>query len=127
MIAATVLVLAAAFGVLSARNAAPPPAELAGEAPPDGALSTTARDISVGVVATEPVDVTVEIDSTPPQRFHLERGEGRGFEARQTLAIRVSDGGAVEVTVAGRELGHPGPAGRPWNKTYSYASPSAVP
>jgi cytoskeletal protein RodZ len=125
MIAATVLILAAAFGVLSARNAAPEPAQLAIEAPDQVAL--TGRSISVGVLAQQPVDVTVEVDGTPPTTYHLERGEGRGFEAHDRLTIRLSDGAAAEVTVAGRELGAPGTAGQPWQKTYSYGSPTPSP
>jgi len=127
MIAATVLVLAAAFGILSARNSAPRPAPLEREAPPEAALTTTSRDISVGVVATQPLDVTVAIDGTPPQTYQLERGEGRGFQARETLTIRLSDGGAADVTVAGRDLGVPGRSGRPWEATYSYEVASPTP
>jgi cytoskeleton protein RodZ len=126
MIAATVLILAAAFGVLSARNAAPPPAQPAREAPDQVALDAD-RAISVGVLAQQPVDVTVGIDGAPQTTYHLERGEGRGFEAHDRLTIRLSDGAAAEVTVAGRELGAPGAAGQPWQKTYSYGSPTPSP
>ena len=121
MIAATVLVLAAAFGVLSARNSSPPPAALdAATTDSDGGAVDPTRSISVGVVARESVDVTVVIDAAPPRPYHLEAGEGRGFVAQQTLSIRLSDGGAAEVTVSGRELGVPGVAGQAWEETYSY-------
>jgi cytoskeleton protein RodZ len=124
MIAATLLVLAVAFGVLSARNSAPAPADLSTQAPSGAALPATSRDISVGVVATQPVDVTVVIDTMAQQTYHLERGEARGFTAHESLTVHVSDGGAVDVTVAGHDLGAPAAAGQPWEATYSYDTSS---
>src|SRR6185503_16185247 len=88
MIAATVLVLAVAFGVLSTRNSAPEPADL------DTAAATvpveagaTDRTIGVGVVALHDLEVTVEIDAAAPRTYALESGEGRGFEAQETMTI----------------------------------------
>ena len=125
MIAATVLVLAAAFGILSARNSTPPPADLGATGAGDtGAAIDPARSIGVGVVARDPVVVTVVIDDAPPRRYHLEAGEGRGFEAQQSLTIRLSDGGAAEVSVSGSEPAVPGIAGEPWEETYSYRTGS---
>ena len=75
LVAATVLVLAGAFGVLSARRPAPPPANLS-----EGTGSMTAgveigRAISVGVEAQRPVEVTIVADGGDPQRFQLRAGE----------------------------------------------------
>lgn len=124
MAAATILVLAGAFGILSARQPAPPPAELPSEAP---AMATTARPITVAVLAREPVEVTIVADDAPAETFDLETGEGRSFDADRSISIRLSEGGTARITVSGSDEGFPGKAGRPWRKTYSYASPSPAP
>jgi cytoskeletal protein RodZ len=122
MVAAAVLVLAGAFGVLSARDPAPAPApmasataELAQVAPPG---------IEVAVLARKPVEMTVTIDDAPPRTYRLQEGEGRSFEADTSLRLRLSSGLAAEVTVNGRDLGMPGRPGKPWSATWRSASPS---
>jgi cytoskeletal protein RodZ len=124
MAAATLLVLAGAFGILSARQPAPPPAELPSEAP---AIATTARPITVAVLARQPVEVRIVADDAPPETFHLEVGEGRSFDGDRSVSIRLSEGGTAQITVNGSDEGFPGAAGRPWRRTYSYASPSPTP
>jgi hypothetical protein len=124
MVAATLLVLAAAFGILSARQPAPPPADLPSEAP---ALEAgPERPITVAVLAQEPVDITIESDGGPAQTFSLASGEGRTFDADRTITVRLSGGGTAQVTVNGTDYGIPGTPGRPWQRTYDYstASPS---
>jgi cytoskeleton protein RodZ len=125
MIAATLLILAAAFGLLSGRNATPPPAPLSTSPATDvGALS---RTITVGVMAERPVDVIVRIDDAPATApIHLRSGEGRSFQADARLTVRLSDGGAAQVTVNGRQLGTPGPTGAPWRKTFSFDTSSTT-
>ncbi|HET9725100.1 MAG TPA: helix-turn-helix domain-containing protein [Actinomycetota bacterium] len=123
MIAATVLILASAFGILSARDPAPPPADLsepsvAVEQPPPPGITLT-------VLAREPVEVTITIDGGEPRPYDLEPGEGRSFEADTTLDVRLSSGSTVQVTVAGKDLGFPGKEGKPWHQTFTYeADPS---
>ena len=124
MAAATLLVLAGAFGILSARQPAPPPAELPSEAP---AMVTTARPITVAVLARQPVEVRIVADDAPVQIFHLEVGEGRSFDGDRSVSIRLSEGGAAQITVNGSDEGFPGRAGRPWRRTYSYATASPTP
>jgi cytoskeleton protein RodZ len=124
MAAATLLVLAGAFGILSARQPAPAPAELPSEAP---AMVTTARPITVAVLARQPVEVRIVADDAPVQIFHLEVGEGRSFDGDRSITIRLSEGGTAQITVNGSDEGFPGRAGRPWRKTYSYASASPTP
>jgi len=124
MAAATLLVLAGAFGILSARQPAPPPAELPSEAP---AMVTTARPITVAVLARQPVEVRIVADDAPVQIFHLEVGEGRSFDGDRSVTIRLSEGGAAQITVNGSDEGFPGRAGRPWRRTYSYATASPTP
>ncbi len=108
---------AAALGFLSRSNSAPEPAVMPTEptvrAAPD-------RRIVVALTALRDVEVTVVADAAPAETFVLRPGEARSFEAELTLRLRVADGGAVELTVAGRELGVPGRDGRPWRRTFSY-------
>ena len=124
MAAATLLVLAGAFGILSARQSAPPPAELPSEAP---AMATTARPITVAVLARQPVEVRIVADGGPAETFVLEVGEGRSFDGERSITIRLSEGGTAQITVNGSDEGFPGVAGRPWRKTYSYSSASPTP
>lgn len=122
MVAATLLALAAAFGILSARQPAPAPAELPSEAP--ALEANTVRPITVAVLASEPVDVTITSDSGEPEKFSLESGEGRTFDADRTITVRLSEGGTAQITVNGTDYGFPGAAGRPWQRTYDYAAAS---
>jgi len=122
--AVTLLVLAAAFGVLSARRPAPPAADLPSEAP---AMGAQVRGITVAVLARRPVEVTIATDGGEPRAFSLEAGEGRSFEAERSLSIELSEGASARVTVSGKDLGYPGQAGRPWRETFSYRSASPSP
>jgi hypothetical protein len=125
MFAATLLVLAAAFGVLSARQSAPPPADLPSVAPP---IETgTARPITVAVLADDPVEVTIESDGGPAETFSLQAGEGRTFDGDRAITLRLSEGGTAQVTVNGTDYGVVGREGRPWQRTFEYetASPSS--
>jgi cytoskeletal protein RodZ len=124
MAAATLLVLAGAFGILSARQPAPPPAELPSEAP---AMVTTARPITVAVLARQPVEIRIAADGALAETFHLEAGEGRSFDGDRSVKIWLSEGGSAQITVNGSDEGFPGVSGRPWRKTYSYATASPTP
>jgi len=119
MVAVALLVLAAAFGVLSARDPAPEPADLSSAAPPIE-QTVLPPGIEVTVLAREPVEVTIVIDGGDPRSYSLEPGEGRSFEADLSLDIRLSSGSTAQVTVAGRDLGFPGKEGKPWHETYTY-------
>jgi transcriptional regulator with XRE-family HTH domain len=125
MVAATILVLAAAFGVLSARQPAPPPAELPSEAP--SAAFATARGMTVAVLARRPVDVTIVADGGEPQPFSLEAGEGRSFDAESSITVHLSEGGTAEITVSGADKGFPGAPGRPWQHTYDFETATPTP
>jgi cytoskeletal protein RodZ len=125
MVAATLIALAAAFGILSARQPAPPPADLPSEAP--ALESNTVRPITVAVLASEPVDVTIASDGGEPETFSLASGEGRTFDADGTITVVLSKGGTTQVIVNGTDYGSPGAAGRPWQRTYDYAAASPSP
>lgn len=121
MAAAAILVLAGAFGVLSARDPAPVPADLPSEAPLEGGARLP---IDVTVLARQSVEVTVKIDDGPPRTYALEPGEGRAFEADLALRLRLSNGASAQVTVNGRDLGFPGKQGKPWRDTWRYEDPT---
>jgi hypothetical protein len=117
MIAAVVLVLAAAFGLLSTRNSTPEAADLPSSAPPE---SVQTNGIVVAVLALQEVDVTVRSDDGPAVPYTLQPGEGRSFAADLTLRIELSHGASAQVTVNGVDQGFPGKADRPWHDTYSF-------
>lgn len=125
MVAATILVLAAAFGVLSARQPAPPPAEVPSQTPVTAV--TTGRSITVAVLARQPVDVTIVADGRAPETFSLEAGEGRSFEANISITVRLSEGGTAQLTVSGVDKGVPGVPGEPWRNTYRFGAASPSP
>jgi hypothetical protein len=121
--AAAVIVLAAAFGIISARDPAPEPADLSSAAPPID--QTVPQPIEVTVLARDSVEVVITRDDAAPRTYALEPGEGRSFEATFALDVRLSSGATAQVTVNGNDLGLPGRKGKPWHETYTYeASPS---
>jgi cytoskeleton protein RodZ len=124
LVAATLLVLAGAFGVLSARQPAPPPANLSGGT--DGMVggAELERPISVAVEARRAVEVTIVADGGEPEPFQLRAGEGRSFDAGSSITVRLSEGNTARVIVSGVDYGFPGKAGEPWEDTYSYDEPS---
>jgi hypothetical protein len=50
----------------------------------------------------------------------MDEGETLSFSAAKELVLSVADGGAVQVTVAGRDLGAPGEPGQTWTETYTF-------
>jgi cytoskeleton protein RodZ len=125
LIAVTVLVLAGAFGVLSARRPAPPAAELPADAGAVVSPPGVGRAISVAVVARKPVEITITADGNDPVTYELRPDEGRSFEADTSIKIRLSEGASANVVVSGKDYGYPGVQGRPWQQTFSYEQPSA--
>ncbi len=125
MVAAMILVLAAAFGVLSARQPAPPPANLPSEAPPVGIATT--RSLTLAVLARRPVEVTIVADGGEPQPFTLEAGEGRSFDAESSITVRLSEGATAQITVSGADKGFPGAPGQPWQHTYDFETATPTP
>ena len=125
LVAATVLVLAGAFGVLSARRPAPPPANLS-DAETGGMVvgAELERPISVAVEAKHAVEVTIVADNGDPESFQLRAGEGRSFDADNSITIRLSEGSTAHVIVSGVDYGFPGKTDEPWEDTYSYDEPS---
>lgn len=124
LIAVTVLVLAGAFGVLSARRPAPPAAELPANASAVVSPPQVGRGITVAVVAREPVEVTVIADGGDPVSYELRPDEGRSFDGDTSVTVRLSEGASANVAVNGTDYGYPGVEGEPWKRTFSYEQPS---
>ena len=124
LVATTVLVLAGAFGVLSARRPAPAPADLSAESGTIVSGAEIGRPISVAVEAKRPVEVTVVADGGDPQTFELRQDEGRSFDATGSITVRLSEGASARIIVSGVDYGFPGRRGKPWEETYSYDEPS---
>jgi cytoskeletal protein RodZ len=120
LFAATVLVFAGAFGVLSARRPAPAPADLPAEPTIVEAEAGVDRQITVAVEARRPVDVTIVADGGDPQRYSLAADEGRSFEADTSITVRLSEGASARVTVSGVDYGFPGKPDSPWQETFSF-------
>jgi hypothetical protein len=124
LIAVTVLILAGAFGVISARRPAPPAAELGAEASAVVSPPQPGRGISVAVLARKPVTVTVAADGNDPVSYDLRPDEGRSFDAEMSITVSLSEGGTASISVSGKDYGYPGVDGEPWEDTFSYEQPS---
>jgi cytoskeletal protein RodZ len=122
--AATLVVLLLVFGLVSRDHAAPPPAVISTTLPTPVPTSTS---IAAVLVAQRPVNVTIVVDGVEETHAMAEE-ETLSFTATGELAITVADGGAVQLTVGGVDLGAPGEPGRAWHHTYTADNlPSPVP
>jgi len=120
MVAATLLVLAAAFGILSKSRSAPAPALLPSTPPPVAAMDT---QITVALTAVREVQATVTSDGIQTT-VTLHPGEGRSFFATRSLTVQLSSGGVVDVVVNGKTEGRPGKAGQQWKRTFEFETAS---
>jgi hypothetical protein len=120
LLAGTVLVVAVVFGLLSRGHSAPEPATLPTVAAEPDPLD---QQIDAVVEAVGDVGVTVTADGVE-STFALEVGETRTFTAQTDLLLAVTDGGAIRLTVNGKDYGIPGQPGQPWSRPFSF-DPSA--
>ena len=124
LIAAAVVVgVLIVFGLLSSLHAAPPQATIPAKAP---AVIPSDRTIEATLVAQRAAQVTVTLDGAPTS-YHMAKGEQRAFSATQELTLLVQQGGTVQITVGGTDLGAPGEPGQPWQRTFTYAEVAAWP
>jgi hypothetical protein len=126
LLAGTVLVVAVVFGLLSRGHSAPAPATLPTVAAEPDPLD---QQIDAVVEALGDVEVTVTADGVE-STFAMEVGETRTFTAETTLLLCSTDGGAIRLTVNGKDLGIPGTPGQPRCDRFSFdtdsgATPSA--
>jgi hypothetical protein len=117
LVGAAVLVgLLLLLGLVARDFGAPAPAAIPASAPPPASVAST---IDAVLVAQRPVEVSVTVDGAL-QTHTMEEGEILSFSAEEELVLSVADGGAVQVTVAGRDLGAPGEPGQAWTETYTF-------
>jgi cytoskeleton protein RodZ len=120
------LAAAAAIGVLNRSTAVPDPARL--EEPP--AVPVMPPTVEVGLTAHQDIEVELVLDGDRIERFTLEEGQGRSFEAEGSITVRLSEGGVTEVIVNGHRLKAPGERHAPFEATYtpeSYRKQAAPP
>jgi len=120
--AAVVLVALVAMGLVSKRGA--PSAEVipVPSGSSSAALNSSADGHSVDVVLTAGAEVMVSavIDGVPGEPVTLRPGEVASYSGEHEVTVTASDGGAVSVSVNGRDLGAPGSIGQPWTDTYGF-------
>jgi cytoskeletal protein RodZ len=117
--AAVVLIALIAVGLVS-RGGAPPPATIGTPTTTNALTSPSASaGIDVVVVATAPVEVSAVIDGASQSPTTLRPGESISLMATEELVVSATDGGAIELTVDGRDAGVPGKNGQPWTETYT--------
>lgn len=118
--AAVVLVALIAVGVVS-RGGTPEPATIgtpSGPAAFGAASPSPSGTIDVRITATGPVEVTATVDGIAQDPTTLRPGESVALIASQELQVSATDGGAIELTVDGKDRGTPGVAGAPWSRTF---------
>ena len=125
-LAATVLVIAVVFGLVSRGYSAPVPATLPTVAAEPDPLD---REIDAVVQAIAGVQVTVTADGVLAT-YTMEAGETRTFKAGTDMVLSFSDCGAVQLTVNGIDKGDPGSPASPCTVPFSFdgsagATPSA--
>src|SRR3990172_3247468 len=117
--AAVVLIALIAVGLVS-RGGAP---EAASIATPSATTASSAAGPPAGgdgtIDATDPVEVTVVIGGAAQEPTTLRPGESMSLMASEELEISATDGGAIELTIDGRDAGVPGTAGEPWTATFT--------
>jgi hypothetical protein len=121
IVAASAILVAGIFGVVSRRSDAPAPAELRQTplaAPPVG------HPIDAALTALRGATVTITVDAAAPVDYRLTRGETRSFQAVDRLVVRIDPGGSVGLTINGTDHGAPGKPGRSWEGTFSYGDPT---
>jgi cytoskeletal protein RodZ len=114
--AAVVLVVLVSVGLVS-RDGAPPVAELPSVTPSVSAVATDAPLFTLLLVTRDAVTVSVEVDGRT-EEIQADEGETLSFSAIEQLDVVVSDGGAVDASIADVELDGL-PEGQPWEATFT--------
>ncbi|MEP6757730.1 MAG: helix-turn-helix domain-containing protein [Actinomycetota bacterium] len=121
LLVAAAVVLLALIGVgLVSRGGAPQAAAIDTPAATVAATSPTpGAGIDVTIVATAPVEVSAVIDGGSQSPTTLRPGESIALMATEELQVSATDGGAIDVTVDGRDTGVAGRKGQPWSETFT--------
>ena len=114
--AAVVLVALTAVGLVS-RGGAPPPATIETPATTGALTSPTAAPPPGGPRRPGAGGPASAAAPRPPTT--LRPGESIALMATGELVVSATDGGAIQVTVDGRDAGVPGRNGQPWTETFT--------
>ncbi|HSL10572.1 MAG TPA: helix-turn-helix transcriptional regulator, partial [Actinomycetota bacterium] len=121
--AAVVLAVLVSVGLVS-REGAPPAADLPSVTPSVSPAATDAPLFTLVLVTRDTVTITVEADGRSEQA-RATAGETLSFSAAEQLDVVVSDGGAVDASIADVELDGL-PDGSPWEATFTPAIVDAL-
>lgn len=93
-------------------TATPKPSPTPGPSPsPSPAVVGKAQDVIIE--ALDSVEVEVQVDGDAARKMRLKADQVQSIKARRKVALRFSDGGAVNLIVNGTERGVPGDLGKP--------------
>ena len=117
-IAAIILIVAAAAGLLSRSMSTPEPA------PNDGAagIAIGARGVQVDLVALREVDARIEVDGVEKFNGRLAEEEARSFQGERTVEVWLQYGKSVFLTINGKEAGKLGPLTQPYHASFDSTS-----
>jgi cytoskeleton protein RodZ len=71
------------------------------------------RSQEVLLEALDNTDVDAQVDGEPSKKIHLDANQIHEFKAKHKVVLKLSDGGAVNITVNGKDRGVPGDLGKP--------------
>ena len=92
------------------------PATAVTEKPAD--LKSEGKLVEVIVEANDAVEIEYSSSKTSPQKMVLKAEQIHTFKSRSGVRLKISNGGAVNIIMNGRDLGVPGAAGQPIQVTY---------
>lgn len=100
--------------------AAAAPVEKPAEKPLDKKVEPKAEGklVEVIVEANDAVEIEYSSLKTNPQKMILKAEQIHTFKSRSGVKLKISNGGAVNIIMNGRDLGVPGAAGQPVQVTY---------
>ncbi len=110
----------AATTVATPVAATPPVTVAVAPAPPSPAAAATPEGklVEVIVEANDAVEIEYSSSKTNPQKMLLRAEQVHTFKSRSGVRLKISNGGAVNIIMNGRDLGVPGAAGQPVQVTY---------
>lgn len=79
---------------------------------------TEGKLVEVIVEANGSVEIEYSSAKTSPQKMFLKAEQIHTFKSRSGVRLKISNGGAVNIIMNGRDLGAPGAAGQPVQVTY---------
>ena len=117
-VAALVLAVLAAAGLLSLSNDAP---KIESLTQAQASIPVAPATVTVSLTAGKAVHVTVRAGTEPPVAFLLRAGEGRSFTSTGAVSVQIDKGKVTAITVNGHDLGKPGRRGQPYAASFRAA------